>query len=96
MNSTTITIKDKNSHTVVIDLEEEVPVFEVVEAQERQMGVEKHHEANISVICDICEEEIDVTLEVWEYPEGVFNHQEITVDEGEVIDECDLWPLVTK
>ena len=96
MNSTTITIKDNNGHIIVVDLEEEVPEFEVVETQERQMGVEKCHEANITATCDECEDEIYVTLDVWEYPEGVFNHQEITVDEGEVIDECDLWPLVSE
>lgn len=96
MNSNTITIKDKNDHTIIIDLTEEAPVFEVVETQERPMGTEKHHEANVTATCNICDEDINVTLEVWEYPEGAFNHQEITVDEGEVIDECDLWPLVSE
>ena len=94
MNSTTITIKDKNGHTIVVDLEDETPIFEIVETQERQMGVEKCHEATITVTCDECEEEINVTLDVWEYPENVFNYQEISVDNGEIIDECQLWQFV--
>lgn len=96
MNTTTITIKCNNGHTIVVDLEEEHPVFEIVETEERQMGVEKCHEASITANCDVCKEEIAITLNVWEYPEGAFNHQEISVDKGEVIDECELWPLVSR
>ena len=91
----TITIKCNNGHVVDIDLDDENPVFEVVETIERNMGVEKCHEATITVYCDECDEEINLTLNVWEYPEGAFNHQEITLDEGEVIGDCDLWPLVS-
>ena len=94
--NTTITIKCENGHVIVIDLEEVSPDFEVVETEEREMGVEKCYEAEFTETCDICEEEVTVKLSVWEYPEGVFNHQEITVDNGEVIDECDLWPFVSK
>lgn len=93
--NTAITIKCQNGHIIVIDLEEVTPGFEVVETEEREMGVEKCYEAEITETCDTCEEDVTVNLSVWEYPEGVFNHQEITVDNGEVIDECDLRPFVS-
>lgn len=95
MNSTTITIKCANGHVIAIDLAEETPDFEIIETEERGMGIEKHYEAIIDTACDECDESITVILEVWEYPEGVSNRQEITVDNGEVIDECDLWPFVS-
>lgn len=95
MNSTTITIKCTNGHIIVVDLKKETPFFEIVETEERGMGVEKCHEATITATCGECEEDINITLDVWEYPEGVFNHQEILVEDGEILSECDLWPFVS-
>lgn len=90
---TTITIRCKNCHTIVVDLAVAKPFFEEVEREGKSMGSEIIYEATIPEICNDCGENISITLKVWEYPVGEYK-QEIVVVEGECIDECPLWPFV--
>lgn len=47
--------------------------WEVVESQERSMGAEITHEAANTFNCSYCENEIDIKIELYEYPEGSIN-----------------------
>lgn len=91
MSPTEIQIKCSNCEKyITIDLAENKPDWEIVEADEREMGTERLHEAIVPLICERCDEEITLTLHVWEYPEGFVNMQDIEVEGGELIQECDL------
>ena len=60
---------------------------------ENGMGEEIHHEAVIEVECPNCgedQEPIIVTLNIWEYPVGIFNDQDIEVDGAQLVEGCDL------
>lgn len=45
---------------------------------------------NCIMIAPKCNSCIAITLHVWEYPEGFFNMQDIEVDAGQLVNECDL------
>lgn len=79
---------------LTINLSEENLDWEVVEIDEREMGVERLYEAILEKEVEGLDEPLEVTLRVWEYPEGFANMQEIEVSEGEVIEECELGQFV--
>jgi len=79
---------------LTINLSEEDLDWEVVEIDEREMGVERLYEAILEKEVEGLDEPLEVTLHVWEYPEGFANMQEIEVSEGEVTEECDLGQFV--
>ena len=79
---------------ITIDLSEEDLSWEVVETDEREMGVERLHEAEMEKEIEGSQEPLVITFRVWEYPEGFLNMQEIEVSEGEVVEECDLGQFV--
>lgn len=92
-NENKLTIKCPSGHEFLIDLSDYEIDWEIVEADEREMGTEFLHESELIVQCDQCDEEVALMLRIWEYPEGILNMQDIEVNEGEVIDECDLTEL---
>lgn len=92
-NKTTIRVKCECGEEMSIDLASEKLYWEVVEADEREMGTERLHEAVFDLDCEKCDEPIGITLHVWEYPEGFNNMDEILVDGGELIQGCDLGDL---
>lgn len=51
---------------------------------DRGMGCEMEYESQESCNCPNCNNQIDLTLQVWEYPVGVFNYQEIKIEGGEI------------
>ena len=57
---------------------------------ERGMGPESEYESQESCICPNCGKQIDITLQVWEYPMGCFNTQIIEIDGGEIEEPIDL------
>lgn len=57
---------------------------------DRGMGYEMEYEYEDSCFCPNCGKQIDLTFQVWEYPMGVFNYQNIEVDGGEVEEPLDL------
>lgn len=77
-----------------IDLDQENLNWEIVDSDERDMGVERLHEAVFDYDCEDCNEIITITLHVWEYPEGFCNMEEILVEGGELASDCDLSSLV--
>ena len=62
---------------------------EVVD-DDRGMGPESEYESQESCICPNCGKQIDLTLQVWEYPMGCFNTQNIEIDGGEIEEPIDL------
>ena len=51
---------------------------------DRGMGYESEYESEESCECPHCKNQIDLTLQVWEYPMGAFNNQNIEIDGGEI------------
>ena len=64
------------------------------EIDEREMGVERLYEAVLVKDVEDLDEPLEITLRVWEYPEGFANMQEIVLSEGNVVEECDLGQFV--
>jgi DNA-directed RNA polymerase subunit RPC12/RpoP len=60
--------------------------FEAQSSDERQMGAEIQHFAEIHALCHNCKEEIELEFEVWEYPAGTINHTNESTVGAEVID----------
>lgn len=83
-----------NNTTLTIDLEKEELDWEIEEIDEREMGVERLYESTLEMDVDNLAQPLEITFRVWEYPEGFVNMQEIDVNEGEVIEECDLGQFV--
>ncbi len=76
-----------------VDLQEYDITWEVADTfdhGDNAMGEEIHYEAIIDVECPHCNDTITVTLNVWEYPAGSFNNEEITVEGAELIEDCCL------
>ena len=61
-----------------------------VEDSDRGMGEEWIHESDEECECPNCESQIDIKLQIWEYPKGVMNMQNIEVDGGTLEDSIDL------
>lgn len=91
---TDIKIILEDSKVIPIDLAEEELSWEVVETDEREMGMERLHEAMVEKDIEGQDAPLVLTFHVWEYPEGFLNMQEIEVSEGEVMEECDLGQFV--
>jgi hypothetical protein len=77
-----------------IDLSQEDLNWELEEIDEREMGVERLYEAVLVKDVEDLDEPLEITLRVWEYPEGFANMQEIELSEGNVVEECDLGQFV--
>lgn len=90
MKPTEIQIECDCGENITIDLAKETFDWEVVDSDEREMGTESLHEAVFYYDCPKCNSSIAITLHVWEYPEGFFNMQDIEVDSGQLVNECDL------
>lgn len=91
---TDIKIKLPNNSTLDIDLSQEDLDWELEEIDEREMGVERLYEAVLEKEVDGLDQPLEITLRVWEYPEGFANMQEIELSEGDVVEECDLGQFV--
>ena len=61
-----------------------------MEDADRGMGEEYKHESNEECSCPYCDNHINITLEVWEYPIGAFNMQNIKVEGGTLEESIDL------
>ncbi len=48
--------------------------IEPVGETERQMGAEIEYLAEVDLTCDSCQQEINLRIDVWEYPSGSINH----------------------
>lgn len=61
--------------------------FECVDTDERNMGPENTYEATEYLSCEECDNEVNITFSVWEYPIGIHNYDEIEVD-GATLVSC--------
>lgn len=94
MTKTEIQIVLPSEKTITIDLKDEDLSWEIEETDEREMGVERLHETILEKDIEGEDEPLVITLRVWEYPEGFLNMQEIDVEGGELVEECDLGQFV--
>ena len=51
--------------------------FDLTSTDERQMGPENGYTWEHEDKCNKCGHEFDFTYEVWEYPTGAFNHDDV-------------------
>ncbi|MDD3924646.1 MAG: PIN-like domain-containing protein [Erysipelotrichaceae bacterium] len=59
--------------------------YELVESHERQMGCERHFEAEAFLNCTKCHQEVIALLSIWEYPEDCANLSEIELSGADLI-----------
>jgi hypothetical protein len=64
------------------DFSEDDADFENTSLSERQMGPENEHSWELIFYCDKCGNEIDVEYDVWEYPIGDLNMDEVKIKGG--------------
>jgi phage FluMu protein Com len=60
--------------------------FDCTESNERGMGTENHYEAIEIFDCE-CDNEITAKFEVWEYPIGIHNYDNLSLDGGELLEK---------
>jgi hypothetical protein len=65
--------------------------FDLTSGEEKPMGQENCYSWETSVECDNanCDNQIDIEYEIWEYPVGGFDSDEINVDGGTAINRYD-------
>lgn len=61
-------------------------------ADDRSMGCEMEYESYEVCECPNCRKQIDLTLQIWEYPVGIINYQNIEIDGGNIESTIDLSP----
>ena len=64
--------------------------FDEVEHEERSGGNETHHQAAIDITCAKCDQSIDGNYDVWEYPDGVINHESADINNGTSVHGCNI------
>lgn len=65
--------------------------FDATAGGERQMGAEHGYQWDTEFKCDNdgCDNQIEIEYEVWEYPEGSFNNDDIRAKGAAVADKFD-------
>lgn len=59
--------------------------FESTGGSERQMGPENSYTWEYTFNCDKCENDIEIEYQVWEYPAGAFNYDQVEIKGGKDI-----------
>jgi hypothetical protein len=62
--------------------------YECVGGSERQMGTENQYEAKEIIECPNCENKINGSFNIWEYPVGVINYTEVKLEGAKVVRPC--------
>ncbi|HMP28101.1 MAG TPA: hypothetical protein PKD85_00790, partial [Saprospiraceae bacterium] len=57
---------------------------------ERSMGEENQYKTEENLECSFCGNKINLLIEIWEYPVGAHNYDEISIDNGEIIQSPDF------
>lgn len=60
--------------------------FECVESHERGMGPENHYQAIDHLHCHSCGKDVVAEFNIWEYPVGATNYDEVELDGAELLD----------
>lgn len=81
---------DACNSTFEVDLKDYEASWEVVESDERSMGTELHHQAVVDLECPYCGAPVALTLDVWEYPMGMLNFDEIEAEGVTIVKKCSL------
>jgi len=63
--------------------------WEVVDVEEKKMGAELHYSAQLFFYSKQKELEAEVIWDVWEYPIGSINHQEIQLENCQILKNFD-------
>ena len=64
--------------------------FECIESSDRGRGAENHYQSEDYIQCSNCGKETNLTFDIWEYPVGVHNYDEITMEDGEIFQSPDF------
>lgn len=64
-------------------------IFENVDSQQREMGVEIEKNGEYAFNCDSCKNDITIKKTIWEYPAGIYNNEEIEIHGGRKADSQD-------
>jgi hypothetical protein len=64
--------------------------FDCVGGSERSMGAENQYQSEEYLECSSCGHSTTMILEVWEYPLGSHNTDDITIEDGEIIQSPDF------
>lgn len=64
--------------------------FEFVGGSERGMGAENQYESNETTHCINCGIQVDIIFEIWEYPVGTHNYDNIEIDPGQILQSPDF------
>lgn len=67
--------------------------LEAVSSDERSMGYEIEYEGIIEDSCPNCGNPLYIKISVWEYPEGVLNYNETTIDGANILEEPHFTPF---
>lgn len=67
------------------DFTSEEAEFEGTSSSERRMGTEHAYGWDYTFDCDNCGNEIEIEYEVWEYPAGAFNTDDVSIKGGDEI-----------
>ena len=87
-----IIIRTQNGEEHTINLLKDDFLWEVVETDEREMGIERLHEATLDE--DIDGEPVTFIFHVSEYPEGSLNNEEIEVEGADLVQGCSLFDFI--
>lgn len=60
--------------------------WECVESTERGMGCENTYATEYEMICDKCQNAINVNVSAWEYPAGCFNDDDYQITGADKLD----------
>ena len=89
-----ITVKcDTCGHKFDIDIDNYDIEWELADSfdhGDNAMGEENHFEAVIEDECPVCHETFNVKLNIWEYPVGAYNYQDIEVEGADKVNACDI------
>lgn len=84
----TLTVKCEKCNEIFSEESDNLDLdFEVYSVDERKMGPEYSHRAEAYLECPKCKSDIIVSFELWEYPVGVHNYDEIEIENGELLEK---------
>ncbi len=64
--------------------------YECITSTERNMGMEYEYQLTKQIGCMKCGNDANITYLIWEYPVGAHNNDQISIDEGEIIQSPDF------
>lgn len=85
-----VVICDECEQMFDVDLSELGWDWECIEGNERSMGLENHYTSEDDIECPHCGNDIHLTFNFWEYPEGAYNNSDIEIDGGDIDSNVDF------